>query len=913
MSTLSLCALRGAGHHTWAEAARSITAICLLALGAFTMTAQAQQPLPDPSLVMLRNTDVATIARQGDGKFLVAGGGVVEYSYQSGHTPESLVAGRFPIDTRERLVRVNADGSFDRSFTVDIDGPGRIDAIRIFGNFAYVLGDFTSIGGVARAGLARINLTTNAVDAQWNPNPVPQLANQRAVGDMVLDGQGNLYTFGSIYNIGGKSQVRLAKILASSPTGQADPNFDGRRDNVSGPDSINSNPQSIAIAAGNAQHIYVYGRLSIPQANRNTRIFRIDTTTGLPDTTWSPDLTAIDMSPAHMVVDTNGDVFLAGQSSGTATIGQNFLSARSLVRLAANGQLAPGWSGVSDPPASPNPVIAIRAHYYLALDGAGSLFAFAARFLGDTIEYSPVKYNIASGQPDARFATGIIAGGFSISPWINVQSDGVYFPGNGYYGASRTGAVFKVDATTGALQSGFSVNLKELAVVSTSTRMADGRVLFGGNINEVNGVAVNGVIRLNLDGTFDPGFVPAISGSPIAIKEIAGKLYVGGTFNFANGQPRKLLARYDLATGALDNWAPAIDGNARAFTGDASNVYMVGGFYSVDGNITRCVAKVSATTGAVDTAWQPALANMAFGSLCQRSIAKVGNYVYLGMPNNNNFSGLTRILVNGQQRTLARIDATTGQVDNSFDPNPSGPVSAMDTDGTSVYVSGNFASIAGVATRLAKFNGATGAIDTAFTQPLTGITSNPIWLRPTPAGVFLVWNEFFPNQDQRTQVWKILPNGTRDTAWAPVLEVTGFTDQFNAAIEPLGDKRIVVGAGFGQAGRGIPRFSVAAFSMQAPVGLTVNIAGEGTVGMVNDGGAAGALCSDCRGGPFVYDVDPGSSVTLTARARVGWTFVGWLGNNGAASCSGTGSCTFTMTAGTTVTASFRRNPSLLEQ
>jgi hypothetical protein len=38
------------------------------------------------------------------------------------------------------------------------------------GNFIYVCGDFTTIGGVALNGLARVNATTNAVDATWNPN-----------------------------------------------------------------------------------------------------------------------------------------------------------------------------------------------------------------------------------------------------------------------------------------------------------------------------------------------------------------------------------------------------------------------------------------------------------------------------------------------------------------------------------------------------------------------------------------------------------------------------------------------------------------------------------------------------------------------------------------------------------------------
>lgn len=70
-------------------------------------------------------------------------------------------------------------------------------------------------------------------------------------------------------------------------------------------------------------------------------------------------------------------------------------------------------------------------------------------------------------------------------------------------------------------------------------------------------------------------------------------------------------------------------------------------------------------------------------------------------------------------------------------------------------------------------------------------------------------------------------------------------------------------------------------------------AGAGTVTSVPAGIACGATCA----APF----DDGSVVALTATASPGSTFTGWSGSG----CSGTGTCAISMTAATTVTATFQ--------
>jgi hypothetical protein len=905
------------------------TAVVAL-VGLLGLDAAAQQPLPNPNILLTRNGQSRAVARQADGKLLVAANGVAELRYVGG-APAIDANGNFVGFSGtfiNGLMRLNADGTRDTSFTVDLPNDqnnntdsGRIFDIKIFGNFAYVMGTFTTIGGVPRAGLARINLTTNTVDPAWNPNPVPRVAGQIAVGNIAVDGAGNLYTFGSLYDIGGKSNVRMAKIPATSTSGQADAAFDGRQVSTLPSNDITADGGIFAAPAANGA-LYVIG--TKPSSGRYA-VLKINSVTGVQDTSWTADPQAVDMFISSAVVNAGGDLYIAGQSTGTATISSGVTSPYNLVKLSgATGQVAPGWVGGLN---GPTPVVGtvpsytIRAHAGVSLDASGNLYALAGRFYSDASAFFPAKYDGITGLPVAGFNGQIQAGGNGFNGYIVATPEGIYAEGHDYYGSARVGAIIRVDAATGALATNFNVVLKNSGFVSSSTTLDDGRVVMGGAFTEANGVAINNLIRFNADGTFDPTFTNGPSGLVANVKNISGKLYVSGFFGYSGSAGRQFLARYDASSGALDTtWSPPLDGIARAITGDASNVYMVGGFYVVDNNVTRCLAKVSATTGQVDTAWQPALANMSFGSLCQRAIAKVGNFVYVGMPNNANFSGLPRLIVNGQQRTLARIDATSGQIDNSYDPNPlsgtgPGPVTAMDYDGTNIYVSGSFGSVAGVPTRLAKFGAANGAIDSSFRQPLTGIPSNPTWIRSTAAGIFLTGNETNPTfNNVRPYVWKILPGGARDTSWSPQFDYSENGQGFNAATEALGTNRVIVGSSFSEAGtQGALRLGVAAFSTTAPTTLTLSINGKGTVDASSTGATPNAQCFDCRGGPFTYEFDTAATVTLTAKPLPGWVFVGWKGDNGAATCTTVGPCVLSLTASTNVSASFRNVANYIEQ
>lgn len=86
-------------------------------------------------------------------------------------------------------------------------------------------------------------------------------------------------------------------------------------------------------------------------------------------------------------------------------------------------------------------------------------------------------------------------------------------------------------------------NGKQIYTVSIQT---DGKIIIGGNFEYVNFVPLNGLARLNVDGTLDTTFDPG-SGADNTIFATAiqpdGKVIVGGRFLSYDGTPRTRLAR----------------------------------------------------------------------------------------------------------------------------------------------------------------------------------------------------------------------------------------------------------------------------------------------------------------------------------------------------------------------------------
>jgi trimeric autotransporter adhesin len=103
---------------------------------------------------------------------------------------------------RNRIAALDANGqAFD--WNPNIAGGG-VSNLVVGASVAYVAGSFTSVGGIARNGLAAIDLGT-ALPTDWNPNPSTN------VNALVLTDSA-LYTGGAFTSIGGAARRQIAAL-----------------------------------------------------------------------------------------------------------------------------------------------------------------------------------------------------------------------------------------------------------------------------------------------------------------------------------------------------------------------------------------------------------------------------------------------------------------------------------------------------------------------------------------------------------------------------------------------------------------------------------------------------------------------------------------------------------------------------
>jgi hypothetical protein len=209
-----------------------------------------------------------------------------------------------------------------------------------------------------------------------------------------------------------------------------------------------------------------------------------------------------------------------------------------------------------------------------------------------------------------------------------------------------------------------------------------------------------------------------LSGTVHALAVVGGTVYVGGDFSNVGGQWRRNLAAID-ATGRVTGWNPSASGPVFALAPSGDTIYLGGQFVSVGGmgRFNLAAVKVSGEV----TAWAPR------ADAFVTALTVAGDTVYAG----GYFTG-----VSGQARSnlaAIRADGTLlpwspgpfSGADGHLSYVPTGPpptgIWSLAVDGATVYVSGDFGSVGGVARHhLAAIDAATGrptAFDTTLEQP----------------------------------------------------------------------------------------------------------------------------------------------------------------------------------------------------
>ena len=266
---------------------------------------------------------------------------------------------------------------------------------------------------------------------------------------------------------------------------------------------------------------------------------------------------------------------------------------------------------------------------------------------------------------------------------------------------------------------------------------ADGKIVLAGAFNAIDGLARNGLARLNADGTVDPSFnagalccgggldAAALS-APVSALTIQrdGKILIGGSFSEVGGVARQGLARL-MSDGSLD---PAFDpGTGLASTSTSGSLLpvvamveqpdgkvLVGGYFTAVNGVERSGLARLNPDGSVDTAFDPgtalAIGFPDFGPLAGLALLDDGQILVAG-----SFQAF-----NDTPRTgLARLNAD-GSLDGTFDPpiyDPASPPTLngmlVQSDGR-ILISGSFYKVEPeFRSGLARLN-PDGSVDTTF-------------------------------------------------------------------------------------------------------------------------------------------------------------------------------------------------------
>jgi uncharacterized delta-60 repeat protein len=644
----------------------------LLASGAHFVRGQSALDGFDPNT----NGYVWVVVVQPDGKILI-GGNFTTVSPNGG-----------PAVTRNRIARLNPDGSLDPGFNPNVTDTNPntiINAIAVQADGQVLVGGFfTSIGGQMRNNIARLDATTGLADS-FNPN-----SNERVYA-IAVQADGEILAGGGFTNIGGQARNHIARLNAT--TGLADafnPNANGFVYAV----VVQANGKILIGGAFNGG----LGNPSIGGQLRNG-MARLDPTTGLADS-FDPNANGAVVSIAMQA---DGKIVVGGtfeDDFGNPTIGGQLRN--SIARLDPATGLADSFN-----PNASDWVLSV------AVQADGKILA-GGKFLtiGGQTRHSIARLDPSSGLADS----------FNPSPTaanevrsVAVQADGKILMGGSFTALAPNGgpAVTRNNIARlendGRLDRTLNLNVVGTAVYASAVQ-PDGKVIIVGTFTSVLGTPRNGIARLNSDGTLDTAFDPNANAAvgTIALQS-DGKVLAGGDFTTIGGQARNFIARLDAATGLADAFDPNANDSVHTLTIQSDGKILAGGKFTAIGAQPRNrIARLDPVSGLADsfdpnaTFWVDTIAIQSDGK-----ILAGGDF--------NTMGGQTR-------HRIARLDPVSGSVD-SFDPNASSTVLsiAIQSDGK-ILAGGTFRTIGGQTRHyIARLDAATGAADSFNPDAFGGI------------------------------------------------------------------------------------------------------------------------------------------------------------------------------------------------
>jgi len=610
---------------------------------------------------------------------------------------------------RNRIARLNADGVLDAGFNPGVNNDVYSVAVQADGGIL-LGGLFTTVGGTARNFIARVN-AAGVLDVGFDPNPNDQ------VHSVAVQADGRILLGGFFTSVGGNTRRTIARVNAA---GALDAGFS--------PDSYGGGVRRVAVQADGG--ILLGGSFTqFHGAPRNyfARLLNDPAvqTLSAPDNTrvsWLRDGSSPEVSHVNFEQSTDGGATWTPLGAGTRLGSTSYWFLNGLA-LSGVGQIrARGGTGSSlvEATASFNFPDIVPPQTTITSGPGGTVYSASATFDFSADEPSTFTYSLDGGAP--------VTGAGPVT--FNGLAEGVHT-----FSVFATDTTGNADATPATRTWTVGIEPLDAAIVGAQVYATavqpDGKTLIAGQFTSVLGQPRNNIARLNADGTLDPGFNPDANGLIYSVVVQAdGRILLGGDFTSVGGIARSRIARVDV-TGTLDTgFDPNANASVRCVAVQADGQILLGGFFtSVGGTARNSVARVDAN-GALDAGFDPNVG----GNVRCLVLHPDGRVTFGG-----NFSTVGGIARNH----IARVDAN-GVLDGGFDPNASGIVRCMVLVEGQTVIGGQFAFVGGTERRgLAWIDNTTGAVNTGvdfqvsggFVSSLTRLTGFKILIGGTFASV----------------------------------------------------------------------------------------------------------------------------------------------------------------------------------
>lgn len=467
-------------------------------------------------------------------------------------------------------------------------------------------------------------------------------------------------------------------------------------------------------------------------------------------------------------------------SNGTRYIGGDFTSYNPW--LTGTGAWTDPTSGQIDPSFS-----AVNGDVFASVsDGAGGLYIAGSLSSIGGVGRNRVAHILGDGSLDAAFLPPSIGN----EVWaIDVDSNYVYIGGKfTTVNSQARGYAARLDRTTGALDA-WNPNANSWV----HTINVDGsNVYLGGRFTTVGGVSKNEIAKVdNATGAIDSNFASPITGGygVFDITKSNGYTYVGGSFSATqSGTTIATLVRLDETTGALDTaWNPSISGNTTTSVSTASNpagpivytmdiagstLYVGGKFTSAGGQSRQRLAAFDLTGTPALTSWAPTTSSGGVYN-SNNNIELQDAVSSLDVASGTVYISGGFFAINGVARNRAgAINATTGSL-SSWDPHPcdnsNGAASHVRTvlsNGTKVFIGGTFTCAGG----LKRYHTAAVGADGILTNWTPEVNAPVQEMSSDGTTIYMVGRFTNVNDNVRQYAAAVQTNGTT-TGWSPALSV----------------------------------------------------------------------------------------------------------------------------------------------